>query len=319
MSQKRTLESTDQILFILSENAGKGKRRELNIATYVTDLYKRKKRDTQLHLLSTRYSGHAAEAADKFMKNYGEHAVIYVCGGDGTSHEVAQVLAHTPAHMGIIPQGTANDFAKTLYGKTHNLPEILDGTLNPSFEHCDLIRINDRYSINVTSTGYDTVVLNKAYEILAKHPRRSQAAYMQAVLGTLGRLGTQRLKISFTDTEGNRTELIEDITLLTICNGGFYGSGFNPAPDADCADGILELLFAEKLNLTQFIPLMLRYKAGTHLSSDKINYRKVLAGTIATVDGSDLLANSDGVIFRSPEIRFEVVPRALNFVRPGKS
>ena len=45
------------------------------------------------------------------LQKHGDRAVIYVCGGDGTSHDRTEIGLQ-PAHMGV-SVGTANDFAKT--------------------------------------------------------------------------------------------------------------------------------------------------------------------------------------------------------------
>ena len=39
---------------------------------------------------------------------------IFACGGDGTIHNIAQVLAKTPVALGILPMGTANALAHDL-------------------------------------------------------------------------------------------------------------------------------------------------------------------------------------------------------------
>ena len=301
-----------QFLFIISQYAGRMRSRRFDLEIFLNDLFRSAGRIQSLHFLHTDYQGHAASAADAFLQKHGDRAVIYVCGGDGTSHEVVQKLAYTPAHMGVIPVGTANDFAKTLYGRSYNLKSILSGILDPPTISCDLIDVNDEYCLNVTSAGYDTVVLKRAYEILNKRPKLGASAYMLAVLSTLKQIRTVPLQLDFVEVNQRKHAFSAEVMLLALCNGGFYGSGFNPSPDAVLTDGVLEFLHADNLTLRQFLPLMLRYKKGTHLSSPAIHSYRVLKGEITALTEGGLLANYDGVVFTAPKLVFEVRPGALN-------
>ena len=58
----------------------------------------------------TEKAGHAEDLAAAAAARYGESALVFACGGDGTANEVANGLVGTKTAMGIIPIGTANDF-----------------------------------------------------------------------------------------------------------------------------------------------------------------------------------------------------------------
>ena len=62
-------------------------------------------------LLTDRPGG--AEVLSRALAEAGEPVRIYVCGGDGTVHEVVNGIAGFPnAAMTVIPAGTGNDFLK---------------------------------------------------------------------------------------------------------------------------------------------------------------------------------------------------------------
>lgn len=301
-------------LFIESGRAGKEDRGALS--EKIEKAFKDKGMEGRWKLVTTEREGHVADLAQAFAREQGERGVIYVCGGDGTLHEAANALVGSPCALGLIPTGTANDFAKTLYGRNWSEEEILRRAPSPRIAPMDLLMVNGVYCINLTSFGYDTVVLQKTYDILKKHPKLLNKAYYLAVLGTLFQKKSYRVTCDL-HTEGERRVAgTYSVNLAAICNGGYYGSGFNPAPMAVVNDGIGEVCFAENLTMREFLSLILKYRKGTHLGHPKVHLERCYEGEFASTDGSLLMANYDGVIFKAPVIRFKVMPKALTFAYP---
>ena len=102
--------------------------------------------------------------------------------------------------------------------------------------------------------------------------------------------------------------------LSAICNGGYYGSGFNPAPSAKIDDGILNLVFAKKLPNILLPSLIIRYKFGLLENSKYLDEIKIKKGKIKS--DRPILANIDGEIFQSKEINFEIIEKALTWSYP---
>ena len=62
----------------------------------------------------------------------------------------------------------------------------------------------------------------------------------------------------------NGERIDSEQTLICACNGRFYGGGFNPVPEADPADGKLDVLVVKHLSRLQ-IPVMIgKYKTGRY-------------------------------------------------------
>lgn len=133
-----------------------------------------------------------------------------------------------------------------------------------------------------------------------------------SVLNSLNKINCENLELKLKLIDGSNFEIKGDYLISALCNGGFYGSGFNPAPQAKIDDGYLNLLLASKIPLIRFIPLIKKYKKGRHKESKYINEIKVKSGTIKSKN--KFIANADGEIFETKEIRFEVLPKALNWV-----
>ena len=99
--------------------------------------------------------------------------------------------------------------------------------------------------------------------------------------------------------------------LTAICNGGYYGSGFNPAPSAKIDDGILNLVYAKKLPSLLLPSLIIRYKHGLLENSKYLDEIKVKKGQIKSDE--KILANIDGEIFENKIINFEIIENCLSW------
>jgi diacylglycerol kinase family enzyme len=66
----------------------------------------------QAQLVLTDSPPHAGEEARQAIAN--GYDTVLACGGDGTIHNIIQVLANTPIAVGVLPMGTANALAHDL-------------------------------------------------------------------------------------------------------------------------------------------------------------------------------------------------------------
>ena len=84
---------------------------------------------------------------------------LYVCGGDGTLHEVINGCAEKEnVTISVIPIGTGNDFVKYFEGLKREDFLNLANYSDPEYMDCDLIKVNGEYSINTVSFGFDVEV-----------------------------------------------------------------------------------------------------------------------------------------------------------------
>jgi diacylglycerol kinase (ATP) len=66
----------------------------------------------EAQIVPTNSPGHAGEEARRAIAAGCD--TVFACGGDGTIHNIVQVLAKTPAVLGVLPMGTANTLAHDL-------------------------------------------------------------------------------------------------------------------------------------------------------------------------------------------------------------
>lgn len=295
-----------KILFIINSKAGKT---EFDIRKEdIEETFRRAGRLSEIEVVYTKYKNHTKFLIDAFDSLDYDEKIVIICGGDGSLNELVNVAYGKNMTLGLIPTGTGNDFAKNFDYSNFNLKSLL----NFKTKKIDLIKVNNFYSINVTSLGFDTQVLKRAYDYLDKNPKLGKKAYALSVLNSLNKINCENLELKLKLIDGSNFEIKGDYLISALCNGGFYGSGFNPAPQAKIDDGYLNLLLASKIPLIRFIPLIKKYKEGRHKESKYINEIKVKSGTIKSKN--KFIANADGEIFETKEIKFEVLPKALNWV-----
>lgn len=295
-----------KILFIINSKAGKT---EFDIKKEdIEETFKKAGRLSEIEVVNTRYKNHTKYLIDAFDTLEYDEKIVIICGGDGSLNELVNVAYGKDMTLGLIPTGTGNDFAKNFDYESFTLNSLL----NFKTKKIDLIKVNDFYSINVTSLGFDTQVLKRAYDYLDKNPKLGKKAYGLAVLKSLNKINCENLELKLELIDGSNFEIKGDYLISALCNGGFYGSGFNPAPEAKIDDGVLNLLLADKIPFIRFIPLIKKYKEGRHKESKYINEILVKSGTIKSKN--KFIANADGEIFETDEIKFQVLPKALNWV-----
>lgn len=257
---------------------------------------------------TTREPGHAAELARAFADRHGAGAIVVACGGDGTAHEVAGALMGSEAALTILPLGTGNDFARAVLS-SRSIEELLTRLAQPVIRPIDLIRVNDRFCLNIASFGFDTRVQSLMMQINRKARWLGRMSYPLAIV--IGLLGPRVFKLKY--TLPGQPEIRIDYILAALCNGRYYGGGFNPAPQAEVDDGQIELVIVDTLPLHRILGLIPRYKKGQHLTDLAVHLQPVRSGRLAAATGQTLLGNVDGELFTAEQIEFEILPRAVRF------
>lgn len=334
-----------KFLIIISGKAGQGRVLNSDLLDQVRASFAAAGLSENFEILLTQHEGHLGEAVHSFAEANGSNGVVYVAGGDGSLNEAANAVYGTGCAFGAIPAGTANDFVKTIFGeKRPPVEKIVNAMPRPEFKLIDLIKLTfppgvclynqlcdpgklTKYypssnsedgtfsvlALNVVSFGLDTLVLEKAYELMSRHPKMGGNAYYLSVLNNLGSRKIYPTNFRLCLSDGYNLAGKKDYVTTALCNGGFYGNGFNPAPMADPFDGVLNLCEATWMGALRFIPLILRYLKGKHVGSHFINIHDVISGEFSIATDDDILGNYDGLIFRTPGFSFEVLPQALPF------
>jgi diacylglycerol kinase family enzyme len=122
---------------------------------------------------------HAGRAAEQACSAAGRCDRVVAVGGDGTVRAVAEGLfkAGTGAALGVIPQGTGNDFARVVgvyqlwtRRRLPGLTEIVNWLVSGPITAIDILILNDqRLFMCYCGVGWDAFVC-RAYTQLRRHP-----------------------------------------------------------------------------------------------------------------------------------------------------
>ena len=149
-----------------------------------------------------------------------ERMRFYACGGDGTLNEVVNGVVGMPnASLGCYPCGSGNDFVK-YYGGAARFLDI-DALLNATEAPIDVMRVGDRYSLNVTHFGFDTAVTRTMEKYRHKKLLGGKRAYTMGIAAAL--IGAMKNDCTvFVDGER-----LNDgkILLCTVSNGRYVEIG----------------------------------------------------------------------------------------------
>ena len=188
----------------------------------------------------------------------GEEYRIYACGGDGTLNEVVQGAAGCDRiAITAFSGGSGNDFTK-LFDDPKAFFDI-DRLLEPEEETFDLIRCNDDYSLNICSVGLDARIGTDVANYKRIPLLHGFRAY---VVSTLLNVIKGIAEHYVVEVDGETIDAKQ--TLICACNGRFYGGGFNPVPDADPTDGLLDVLVIKKVSRLQVAKVIGKYKNGQY-------------------------------------------------------
>ena len=195
----------------------------------------------------------AREAAES-----GEEYRIYACGGDGTLNEVASGAAGFPnAAVSVLSCGSGNDFVK-LFSDPKAFFD-LERLLDAEETQFDMIRCNDDLALNICSVGLDARIGTDVARYKRLPLLQGFRAYAASTVVNVIRGIAEHYVI-----EINGERIDGDATMVCVCNGRYYGGGFNPIPEADPTDGKLDVLVVRKVSRLQVAGVVGKYKDGRY-------------------------------------------------------
>jgi diacylglycerol kinase (ATP) len=208
-------------------------------------------------VVRTERPGHATDLA----RSAGQDGVriVVAVGGDGCVHEVANGLlaAGRDATLGVVPVGSGNDFAKLVGVYRHSPARAVDKLVAGRPARFDVGKVRGEYFVNSLGFGYAPEVVK----------RRNQMQHLKGFLSYL--VPVLRAFASFRPPylEITATEHAERGYVMTmeVCNGTTAGGTYRFAPNADPADGLLDVCLIRKVSLVRFLLAVPKVMSGKHL------------------------------------------------------
>lgn len=247
----------------------------------------------------------AAEAADlaRAAVDEGVSALIAV-GGDGMMHLVLQAVAGTTTPMGIIPAGTGNDLAAALElprGDVAAATDVILRALRDGGRTIDAVRAGGGWFACVLGAGFDSRVNDRANRMTWP---RGRMRYNRAMLAELRVFRP----LPFTITADGQTWETEAM-LVAVGNAVSYGAGMKVCPDADVADGLLDLTILGPVSKPEFLRTFPKVYSGTHKAHPAVT---MLRARSVTLTCQGVTAYADGEYLADLPITCDVQPRALH-------
>jgi diacylglycerol kinase (ATP) len=260
--------------------------------------------------------GSAAESSDLLRKalDLGTEAVV-VAGGDGTVHLAIQELAGTGVPLGVIPVGTGNDLATAVGLRDLDVAAAVDLIAAGRTRRIDLARVvraddSTAYFATVLASGFDSKVNDRAN---AMRWPRGGSRYNIAILVEFVRLRGIPFEVELELAGGGSERIAGDLVMATVGNGRTYGGGIPICPDADPADGALDVTIVRPSGRLRLLRLLPRVYRGTHTTIDEVSTHRV---TRVRLTSPGVTAYADGDPIGALPLDIEVAPGALSLFAP---
>lgn len=244
----------------------------------------------------------------------GEEYRIYACGGDGTLNEVvAGAAGFDNAAVTVFSGGSGNDFVKLF--SEHKAFFDLERLLDADEAFFDLIDCNGDISLNICSVGFDARIGTDVANYKRIPLLSGFRAYAVSTLVNLFRGIAQHYVV-----EINGEVVDAPQTMICACNGRFYGGGFNPVPEADPCDGLLDVLLVKKVSILQVAQVIGKYKNGQyaqlhdvmrHFRTDRLTVRCDKPNAIQ-IDGELRVSDTVNIRISDKKLRF-FYPKGLTY------
>ena len=270
-----------KVKFIYNPNSGD--KSIINKLDLIISIYQKNKFTLELYRLDK--NSCIDDAIYNIDKNY--HHIL-VSGGDGTIDILLNSMKknNKDIPVGILPFGTANDFAKAL-NLSQDINEAIENIIQSTPKKIDIGKINEKYFINVASAGMFTDVSQKINPDF-KNYMGKVAYYITGIEEALHmRAFNIKVKSKEVNYQGN-------MYLMMVFNGKTAGN-LNLAYKAELDDGYLDVIIFKAMPIPKSIPVFINILKGEHLENineDDILYFKTKEIYIECMD--ELITDIDG-------------------------
>lgn len=231
----------------------------------------------------------ALDLKDRFQET---EDIVTAIGGDGSINNILNQIVGTKNILSYIPIGTGNDFYRA------NLEDLEDG-----IRDVDIIRINDRYFINVACFGIDADIANDEKFIHNRFIPESMR-YNAGVVYHFLTYKPRKIKIEC----GDRV-IEKELTTAVVGNAKYYGGGYKVSPYGKIDDGVMEIYLVDRLNKAKMANIILSMKNAGHLKNPALH--SLTGNKVIISSDQSFGANIDGETLRSDRFELELIPKAI--------
>jgi lipid kinase YegS len=248
--------------------------------------------------------------ARRFVSEAGKPDLLIAAGGDGTLNEVLHGLMDLPKvsrpTLGIVPLGTANDFA-TGCGIPRDPEKALALCVRGQTVSIDVCKANDHWFLNAASSGFGAEITATTSPELKRLLGPAAYPVMGAVLAINIHQYHRRLILPDREIAGSGPAAI-------VGNGCQTGGGIRVAPRACIDDGLLDVLVVRQISATALLAAA-RELQQLSPEGEYISYWQT--PWVELHSEEEIPVNLDGEPLRFSSVRYEAVPKAISLVVPA--
>jgi diacylglycerol kinase family enzyme len=208
----------------------------------------------------------------------------------------------------VFSSGSGNDFVKLFddpkaFFDLHRLMDADEATF-------DLIDCNGDISLNICSVGLDARIGTDVSHYKRLPLLQGFRAYAASTVVNVIKGIAEHYVV---ELNGKRIDGKQ--TMICVCNGRYYGGGFNPVPEADPADGLLDILLVKKVSRLQVAGVIGKYKDGCYQKLPHL-IRHYRTKSIKITCDKPTPINLDGELRVAQEVTMSVSDKKLRFFYP---
>lgn len=236
--------------------------------------------------------------------------VLVVTGGDGVVSMATDLCAGTSTAVGILPAGTGNDCARSLAVplRPRDAVDVLLAAHRRTVDTLHVVEL-DRHVLSSVPAALDARISDRANN----WPRGlGPAAYTLSALIEIALLRRQP-PLRYRLTVDGRTEELEALVVVPV-NLRFFGGGLPIVPDADPADGLLDLVVIRPVGPTDALRVLQGVRRGRHTEHPAVSITR--AREVWIEGPPDIVAQGDGEPLAPLPLTVQVRPSSLQVVAP---
>ncbi|MBF5041733.1 lipid kinase [Aggregicoccus sp. 17bor-14] len=249
---------------------------------------------------------------------------VLVGGGDGTLSCAAARLVGRDAVLGVLPLGTANDFARNL-GLAPTLEAACDAIARGFTVKVDVGLANGRPFLNAASLGLASAIAKR----LTKELKQKAGKLAYPVAAAAEAWGHEAFRVRLRTVEGETLD--SEVLQLVVGNGRYHGAGNVVSPDGTLDDRRLDVYavvspaceagqedtgLGHLRDLGTLASIALKLKKGEHVEHPQVVTLRTRGLELSAEPVQDV--NADGELVGQTPMRFEVQPGALRVYAPER-
>jgi diacylglycerol kinase (ATP) len=256
---------------------------------------------------------------------------VFACGGDGTIHNIVQVLINTPVALAVLPMGTANALAHDL-GLPMNLVAATKSLLHAKPRRVALGRIryqdfaggaSTRHFVLAAGVGVDAHLF---YKLASGTKRRlGMAAYYYRAWHLWFTYAMTRFRVEYTGDGSDQPQQADVTELMGVRIQNFGGVLNEFAPGASLDRNDLRLILcrtSSRLAYLSYVARALLRRQWTVPGIDLAHASKTVCQYLEPTNGSararKIYVEADGELLGTLPAEITMVPNALSILMPAR-